>query len=108
MDWFRDFINSFWESLRNFALWVLDLFIDTLSYALPFILDGIFSVVTALVAGLDLGSYALSYASAWGLLPSQLIYLLNACYVPQCLTIMAGAHAIRFILNLIPASFTRI
>ncbi|MBI5847507.1 MAG: hypothetical protein HZB31_06080 [Nitrospirae bacterium] len=103
-----DFINNFWESCKNFINWIFELLIPVLAKVFQFIMDIVFRVVKEFLSALDFGSYGLSYASHWLSLPDQLIYLLNACMVPQALTLLAGAYTLRFVLNLIPASFTRV
>lgn len=108
MDYLLDFVNKFVEIMKNIFLWAFDLIVDVLKTAVFFIFDGALAVIQAFLSALDLGSYALSYASYWGALPSQLVYLLNACMVPQALTLLAGAYTIRFIINLIPGAFTRV
>lgn len=108
LQWLIDFVNGFWTALYNALTWCFDTLSDVLVNVVSLIFEGIFTVIVAIVGSFDLSSLALSYASSWGLLPPQLVYVLIATGIPQGLQLLAMAYTIRFILNLIPAAFTRV
>ncbi|MBF0330158.1 MAG: DUF2523 domain-containing protein [Nitrospirae bacterium] len=103
-----NFFASFWEFLKSALSWTVGALGDVMQGVLSVFFEGFFAIVYALVASLDLGTYTLSLASTWGALPTQAVYLLNAIGIPQGLTMLAYAYGIRLILNLIPASITRV
>jgi hypothetical protein len=108
MQWLVDFINDFWYGLISVVTWLLDNLIIVLSSVVYLIFDGFFTLVSGFIASLDLGSFLLSYAANWDLLPPQLIYLINASGLAQGLTLLSYAYVVRFTLNLIPSVFTRV
>jgi hypothetical protein len=77
-----------------------------IAFYLPF--DGILTVITAFVSSLDVGQLVFNSASTWGLLPPQMLYVINAIGFPQGLTLVAYAIGLRMLLNLIPAALTRL
>jgi hypothetical protein len=60
------------------------------------------------VSALDLSALAFNTFSEWTNLPTQAIYIINQLALPQCVSIILGAIAIRMALNLIPSVFTRL
>jgi uncharacterized membrane protein YqgA involved in biofilm formation len=108
MQWLIDFVNDFWDGLVSVVMWLLDGLTIVLSSVVYMIFDGFFTLVHGFISSLDLGSFLLSYASNWNLLPPQLIYLINASGLAQGLTLLSYAYVVRFTLNLIPSVFTRV
>ncbi len=108
MQWLLDFVNGFASILYNSLSWVLDglwlLFGDIL-YA---ILDQLLDAVVTVVSLLDVSSLAVNVASGWGLLPPQLVWIINQSGLATGISMLANAYALRFALNLIPAAFTRV
>lgn len=86
--------------------------IDALSnlvWGLAYIfIDGFLTIIETMVDAIDLGANITSVASSWGVLPPQLVYLINSLGVPQALALVGWAFGIRFMLNLLPGSITRI
>jgi hypothetical protein len=103
-----DWLRTFWEWIQTALTWVLDGFIELLKFVVFTILDGLLSVVETALAAIDLSSMVFSYAAAWSNLPTQLIWLINAVGLPQCLSILGAAYLVRLTLNLIPSVFTRV
>jgi len=101
-------LRTFWEWVETGFTWILDGFIELLQFVVFTILDGLLSVVETALAAVDLSSVLFNYAAAWSHLPTQLIWLINAVGLPQCLTILGAAYLIRLTLNLIPSVFTRV
>lgn len=102
------FVNAFFSSLQTQLKWILDGFLWIFKTVLYVIIDGLLTVVVGVVQAIDVSSLVSSAALNWGNVPSQLIYCVNQCGIPQGLAIITGAIVIRMILNLIPAAFTRI
>lgn len=72
------------------------------------VLEGIFTIIEGIVDSIDLADLLAEQAASWGLVPDQTIYLLTALGIPAGVSIITYCIAIRMMLNLIPASFTRI
>lgn len=100
--------NALFDFLGRMLTWTLDgiLWILKKAFFLPF--DGILTVIQGLITTIDLSAFVASYAMNWAGMPTQLIWFVNAVSLPQGITIISGAIAIRMLLNLIPAAFTRI
>ena len=101
-------LRTFWEWVETGFTWILDGFIELLQFVVFTILDGLLSVVETALAAVDLSSVLFNYAATWSNLPTQLIWLINAVGLPQCMTILGAAYLIRLTLNLIPSVFTRV
>lgn len=101
-------LSTFWSWVETGFAWILDGFILLLQFVVFTILDGLFTVVETVLSTLNLSAIALNYAATWSNLPAQLIWLINAVGLPQCLSLLGGAYLIRMVLNLIPSVFTRI
>ena len=108
MDTLVNFVIDFFRLFKELLSWLLDgvIFIFQEVLYLPF--DGILTVITSFVSSLDVGQLVFNSASTWGLLPPQMLYVINAVGFPQGLTIVAYAIVIRMTLNLIPAALTRL
>lgn len=103
-----NWILKFFDSLGNIASWLLDGIIY-IFLSIPYLLFKIFlSIIHGIVSVLNVGSFAVDLASGWGLLPSQLAFLIGQIGLDVGLSMLAFAYGIRFLLNLIPASVTRI
>lgn len=105
-----DIIN--WDALIALLLapfiWLLDGVILVLGLTLYYIVDGFFTVCTTIIATLDISSSVFNFAASLSSLPTQLTWLLDAVGFPQCVTVLAAAYLVRFLLNLIPAALTRV
>jgi hypothetical protein len=102
-----DFINNFLSVITSALTWLLDGAILVIQSAFYFIYDGLLSTVTAFVNSLDLSNLAFSSLTTWGLMPDQMLYVINQIGLPQGLTMVFYAYLIRLTLNLIPAALTR-
>lgn len=103
-----DWLSAFWNWVETGFKWILDGFILLVQFVAFTILDGLFLVVETALAAIDLSSVLFNYAATWSSLPAQLIWLINAVGLPQCLAILGAAYLIRLTLNLIPSVFTRV
>ena len=119
MQWLKDFINGFWETVLTFFTWLADTlltlfiwllngFIEVFGWLFFTVFDGILVVVHGIFASLDLSALAFNTAASWSSMPPQLIWFINEIALPQCLTMVVGAVGIRMLLNLLPAAVTRI
>lgn len=108
MTYIKSFLSVFWEIVYMVFEWALDGCLFVIKSALFFIFDGILSIIEALFSSIDFGVLTSSTLCNWAGLPPQMIYLLNACGIPQCISILVAAIGIRMLINLIPAEFTRI
>ena len=103
-----DWLRTVWKWVETGFTWILDGFIELLQFVVFTVLDGLLSVVETALAAVDLSSVLFNYAAAWSHLPTQLIWLINAVGLPQCLAILGAAYLVRLTLNLIPSVFTRV
>jgi hypothetical protein len=108
LDSFLAWVGAFWGYILDAATWVLDGFLLILQFVFFCIFDGLLIVVESFFSSLDLSAVAFSYAAQWSSLPPQTIWLVNQMALPQCVSLLFGAYAIRLILNLIPSVFTRV
>lgn len=102
------FINSFFTTLQSLLTWVLDGVTYVVKGVFWFILDGVLTAITTFISLLDVGSHITSFAGYFGLLPPQLIWLIQAIGLPQGLSILIWAIVIRMTINLIPSWITRL
>jgi hypothetical protein len=108
MTWLKDFINGFFASLWNLVKIVLGLLWDIVSLFFFWLLDGFLTVVTVFLSGINLSALGFQTFAEWSDMPPQLIYLVNELALPQCVTIIAGAIAVRKVIDLLPAAVTRV
>lgn len=102
------FIASFFTSLKMYLSWALDGCLYVIKGALYCAFDGLCTSVFAFFGAIDLTAAIANITLSWSGLPPQMLYLINAIGLPQCLGILVSAILIRMGLNLIPAAFTRI
>jgi len=103
-----DWLRTFWSWVETGFLWILDGFVILMQFVAFTLLDGLLTVIETALAAIDLSAMLFNYAAAWSSLPPQLVWLINAVGLPQCLTILGAAYLIRLTLNLIPSVFTRV
>ena len=103
-----DIVNGLASLLKAGFGWVATVLNYIISGFLYTVLSGIFTIITALVDAIDMSTVITTSFANWGLLPSQLVYLINALGIPQGLAMVTYAYIIRLGLNLIPAVFTRV
>lgn len=103
-----DFVNNFVTIIWNFGTWLFEIVISLIAFLIMLVLKLAFKIVILVLSGLDLPSYMLDYTQIWGLLPCQVVWIINACGLPQGLGMIGVALMVRFTINLIPAEFTRV
>jgi hypothetical protein len=108
VDWLIDFFASFFDLLTSLFVAVLSPVFKVLGYLVYWICDGILYSFWLYLSTLDMSAVAFDWAARWAGLPPQLVYLVTAVGLPQCLLIISEAILVRFLINLIPAEFTRI
>lgn len=109
-------LNKIWLFLESLPDKFLDLFqwlfdsIYEFFTALPYwLFDLVLTVIESIIEAIDWSTMsAFESFNEWGLLPDQLLWILNYLNFSQCLTILAGAYGIRLLLNIIPAAVTRV
>jgi hypothetical protein len=102
------FINGFVALLNSFFTWIADAITAVVWGSLYIIMDGLLTVIVGIIGLIDVSTIVSSLASSWGLIPAQLAWFINECGVPQAVALIAYAYGIRMLLNLIPATFTRV
>lgn len=106
--WLLSFVNQFWDVIVQVVTWLVHGILYTIKAGLWFAFDGLLTAFSTIINAISLGNLATSLAGSWGLLPGQVLFLLNACHISDGLSLIAVAIAVRMALNLIPAAFTRI
>lgn len=118
-DWIKNFFGKFWKKLLDWLWWLLDSFFTPLKWAIEgfFIVfewlvytlfDGLLLAVLAIFKTFDLSAAFFTHSAGWLGLPDQLVWLITQLGLPQCFSIMGAALGFRLLLNLIPASLTRV
>lgn len=103
-----DWILAFFDAIRTIATWLMDAVVYVL-LNIPFaIYKLVLAVIHGIVSVLSVGSLVTNVSVGWGLLPSQLGYLIGATGLDVGLSMLALAYGIRFLLNLIPGAVTRV
>ena len=69
-DWLLSFVNGFWGYIVQVVQWLVQGIIYAVEMGLYFAWDGLLTVMSALIEGLNLGNIATQTAAGWGLLPS--------------------------------------
>ena len=108
MQWLVDFVNGFATILINILSTVLHWLVVILGTVIGLLFTGLLTIVYTIISALDLGSWALNSASYWGYLDPTICFLLVSTGVPTGMSMLGSAYLIRFVLNLIPAEFTRV
>lgn len=86
----------------------MEILSDILMGVLYLIVEGFLTIVETMVSAIDVSSIITDSLTQWNVLPGPMLYLINAIGIPPALAIVGYAYGIRFLLNLIPASLTRI
>lgn len=103
-----DALNGLVNIINTGLKWVLDSFVELIWGILYVVVDGLLTVVTGFVSLIDLSTIISSLTSSWGLLPPQIVWIISHSGLEQCLAIIGYAYLARMLLNLIPATFTRL
>ena len=72
------------------------------------LIEGLLTIVETMVSAIDVSSIITTSLAQWDVLPGPMLYLINSMGIPPALSIVGYAYGIRFLLNLIPASLTRV
>ncbi len=108
MGFIHDFFSNFFGWLYDVASWLLDGLLYVLKTFLFFPFDGLLTTIEGFFSALNFSSVLFTSSSVWAGVPSQLVWILNACGLPECLSLIAAAYLIRLTLNLIPSWATRV
>lgn len=108
LSFITNFFNDVGAILTSFLTWVLNGIVAIVSGVLYVILDGFFVVCMAVINAINLSTILTQAFANWGVLPVQLVYLINQIGIPQGLTMIGYAYVIRMTLNLLPGSITRV
>lgn len=118
-DWLIEFIIKFWTYLKSLFWWIVDSFYTPIKWALDgffsvissifyFMFDGFLTAVAGVFNAFDLSSMLFTSVGDALDLPDSAIWLITQLGLPQCVTMVVSALGIRMLLNLLPASVTRI
>ena len=108
LDWIYNFFKSFFGSLVDTLTWLLESLFWILSEFPYFLFDGFLVIVEAIFMALDLSGLALDTLLDWSTLPDQLVWILCEIDFSQGVSIIVAAICIRMLMNLVPASVTRV
>lgn len=108
MQWLKDFLNNFFANLYDGFEWLLEGVVYFIKYIAYTVYDGLLTVIFTFADAVDLSAVAFNMAAQYAGLPTQFIWLVNQVNLPQSTTYIAGAIAIRMVLNIIPAAITRV
>jgi len=103
-----DALNGIAGIFGSALLWVVNSIVTVIWGVLYVVIDGLLTVISGFVSLIDLSTVITSLTASWGLLPAQIVWVISHSGLAQCLAIIGYAYVIRMILNLIPATFTRI
>lgn len=103
-----NFCNAIGQYIVSGLEWLLNGIVKVIWGVLYTVLDGVLTVITGFVSLIDLSTVTLELTSSWGLLPSQIVWFISQMGLAQALAIIGYAYIIRMLLNLIPATFTRV
>jgi len=103
-----DALNAVVHFLGSGLQWLMSGFVDLIWGVLYIVISGLLTVVSGFVSLIDLSTIITSLSSSWGLLPTQICWVIAHSGLSQCLAIIGYAYLIRMTLNLIPGAFTRV
>lgn len=103
-----DALNAVVHFLGSGLQWLMSGFVDLLWGVLYIVVSGLLTVVSGFVSLIDLSTIITSLSSSWGLLPTQINWIIANSGLAQCLAIIGYAYLARMLINLIPATFTRV
>lgn len=117
-DWLIEWITKFWTYIKAFFWWIVDSFYvpfrwladgawAIVEFAIFSAFDGFLTVAALFLNGIDFAS--LSFLDLFSdYVHSLVIWFIGQLGIVQGFGIIASALALRLLLNLIPASLTRI
>ncbi len=103
-----DFLDFFWDSLKNLTTWLIDAIPTALSAFVSLLWEGFLGIVLGVVSTLNFGQFIVNVSASWGLLNTDAAYLISISGLPEGLSIIGISWGLRWLLNLIPAALTRI
>jgi hypothetical protein len=101
LSWLVTHLGTLLSSLVQGLLWIV-------GQVLGLLLHGMMTVVMGVLSGLDLGSILTTSAAAWAGLDPSIAWFIDHSGISQGVTMLGTAYLVRFLLDLIPAEFTRV
>jgi hypothetical protein len=107
LDGLYEFLEKFWNQIISVFEWIIDSLIYSIGMIFYFLLDFVLNSIEFIVNSIDFANTGLfNIFDSWGVLPDQVLWILNYLNFMQMLTYLFTAYLIRMTLNLIP--FVRI
>jgi len=104
-----DFCSKFWGQFIDLIKWVFETIFILISSLFYYIFDAFLTVIETIFNTINFAEItALTSIQSWTGLDTQIIWVLNYINLTTCLGFIIAAYSIRLLLNLIPASLTRI
>jgi hypothetical protein len=118
MEWLTNFFDDFWDTLLKWFWWLIDSLFTPFSWladgvrliiysTLYYIFDGFLTVVEFFLNSIDAASFGFLNLFSNQVHP-LFIWFIGQLGTVQGFGIISSALALRFLLNLIPSTFTRI
>jgi hypothetical protein len=101
-------ITGIITALKTFFWWVLEQIKDFLAWIWYWLFDKICDAIEFAISIIELPGTIIDSLFAWASLPDQVLYILHAIGFPAGVAILIAAITLRFLINLIPAVFTRV
>jgi hypothetical protein len=102
------FFNVVVSIISSALTWLVSAVVKVIWGVLYVVIDGLLTVVSGFVSLIDLSNLIAHLTASWGLLPPTVVWVITQSGLAQCLAIIGYAYLIRMLLNLIPATFTRV
>jgi len=102
------FLNTFWQYGKDILSWSMGNVKPLLTDTIKDVFTGVMAVASGVINTLDVGTILTQTSAAWGLLDPRIAWFMVNLGISQGLGILGVAYGIRFLLNLIPAAFTRV
>lgn len=121
-EWLKEFFQPFFLWLADVFWWIITSILMVLAWVLTALLtyliqgfgfvflkvsDGLFVFIHSFFATLDVSALVFN-STIGGELNEQLLWLIDQTGMVQCVSLLATAIGLRALLNLIPATITRI
>lgn len=101
-------IDGIVDFLKMFFYWVLGPVWDFIVWCISSIFDIFCTLIEALLSVVSLPAVIVDNLFQYSGLPPQICYILNQIGIPVVMSMLCAALLIRVLLNLIPASLTRV
>jgi len=102
-DWLQGFVNWFASFIND----ILQAFIGWVTDAVYYVFDSILTAFETLITAIPVPA-AWTNLDPWAGFSPQTYYMLDKFNIGTCLTIVFAGWTIRWLLNFIPAAFTRV